>query len=550
MASPLRYRKTNWLNASFILLILVSLLVALLLAHRLTEKFIENEFSTQKIEVLEETLEPYNNFFHHKVPEISFYRGFLDATSARKYADSVFHKYEFVNSIVFYDAQLEVDSPDDPAAHPMAIPKSVYRFSPSPNRDSSIVIRAHLQKQMVTIGDMDEFAMMSSQLIDFIDAPDTADAGSADYLGTFYNIAHNSVTFMNMPLYEDIQRFKGHQSGARSSESYAFDIFTFALNPAKLKIVNQHPELYEQVAIKPLMYEDTNPDPDLITADLALSGPFADYKLFFRSSHSFLQVEVWRRFLPIAGVILLIYATLITLAYLIYRNLNINRKMFKLQYDFVNNLTHEFKTPVSVIKIAGNNIKSALKLSEEERRYYGKILDEEADKLNELMNKLLSFTQIENHSIEIHKERIDVQSFVSKLVNAYKLKYPDFNIEYSIKNVEFFDSDLVLITSLFQNLIDNAYKYSFPENKFIAISANIEKSFIVFRFKDKGIGIPQEEVKNVFKKFYRIQSQFNQQGSVGLGLAFCKELVNFLNGDIILKSKLGEGSEFTIKLPL
>ena len=71
----------------------------------------------------------------------------------------------------------------------------------------------------------------------------------------------------------------------------------------------------------------------------------------------------------------------------------------------------------------------------------------------------------------------------------------------------------------------------------------------MLKFRDKGIGIPQNEIKNIFKKFYRIESLYNQNGSVGLGLAFCKELVNFMNGEITVSSKVSEGSEFKITLP-
>lgn len=246
---------------------------------------------------------------------------------------------------------------------------------------------------------------------------------------------------------------------------------------------------------------------------------------------------------------MIIYAVLTLIAYLIYRNLNTNSRLFKLQYDFINNLTHEFKTPVSVIKIAGNNIRSASKLSEQERMHYGKILDEEADKLNGLMNKLLSFTQIENRSIQIREEHIDLDEFISNIIDAYQLKYPDFNIHHEITGIEYFKSDPVLLGSIFDNLIDNAYKYSKADNKELKIRIKKEKKNIVFRFIDTGIGIPKEETENIFKKFYRIQNQYNQQGSVGLGLAFCKELINFMDGVITVKSKLGKGSEFIIVLP-
>ncbi|WP_198973130.1 sensor histidine kinase, partial [Xylophilus sp. ASV27] len=103
-----------------------------------------------------------------------------------------------------------------------------------------------------------------------------------------------------------------------------------------------------------------------------------------------------------------------------------------MQYDFLTNLTHEFKTPVSVIKIAGNNIKSATSLSEKEQKLYGKILDEEADKLNGLMNKLLAFTQIENKAIKLNQDEVDIVDFIESTIDAYQLKYPDFQLSYEV----------------------------------------------------------------------------------------------------------------------
>src|SRR3546814_5030902 len=112
------------------------------------------------------------------------------------------------------------------------------------------------------------------------------------------------------------------------------------------------------------------------------------------------------------------------MSYLLFRNLKINRLMFNLQYDFINNLTHEFKTPVSVIKIAGNNIRGTKDLSEGELQHYGKILDEESDKLNELMTKLLSFTQIESKSIKVRKDTNNMEVFCQNLVDEYQISYP------------------------------------------------------------------------------------------------------------------------------
>jgi two-component system phosphate regulon sensor histidine kinase PhoR len=220
-----------------------------------------------------------------------------------------------------------------------------------------------------------------------------------------------------------------------------------------------------------------------------------------------------------------------------------------LQYDFINNLTHEFKTPVSVIKIAGNNIRSAENLSDQERTMYGKILDQEADKLNNLMNKLLSFTQIENKSLKFKGEYIDLNSFCEEIFEGTRIKYPDLELTYDIDVNSKMHTDPVLLNSVFQNLIDNAYKYSEVSRKFIDISVQQSKKHFIMKFSDKGIGINKNELKNIFKKFYRVKNQFNQGGSVGLGLAFCKEITEFMGGEIKVNSVEGEGTTFTLVFP-
>jgi two-component system phosphate regulon sensor histidine kinase PhoR len=97
--------------------------------------------------------------------------------------------------------------------------------------------------------------------------------------------------------------------------------------------------------------------------------------------------------------------------------------------------------------------------------------------------------------------------------------------------------------------MENAYKYSNPKRRELNINIRTDKKNIVFSFADRGIGIAKDEITHIFKKFYRIQNQYNQNGSVGLGLAFCKELVNFMEGEITVNSKIHEGSEFIVTLP-
>ena len=547
------YRKNFSLITSFLILITASMAVAFYLAYNLTSKYVENEFVSQKIEVFEETVKPYNNFFQNKIPEISFYQGYLDSSQAVKYVDTIFRKFKFVDRIVFYDAAISNHQiPDGVKVDNLAMgPKSVYQFDRNMKKDSILVFENNSANSTFSLKTGDEFNKMAIKFTEFVESSDTTKALSDDdRFDVFYTITSNRITYMNVPRREELKIYKELMSkDLPISPVYEIDLLTFYLDPLKLTIRNTNPQLYQHISIKPLVYESLANDPELISNDLPLSGPFSDYKLYFSSSKSYLMKEINRRFIPIAGGLFITYGVLLLIGYLIYRNLNVNRKMFKLQYDFVNNLTHEFKTPVSVIKIAGNNIRSAATLSDRERLHYGKILDEEADKLNDLMNKLLSFTQIENKAIKIKEESINLDVFCQNMIDAYQIKYPNFDIVCQIDGIEYFKTDPVLLGSIFQNLIDNAYKYSNPDRKYLKISIRRVRKHVVMKFRDRGIGIPSQDIENIFKKFFRVQNQYNQQGSVGLGLAFCKELVKFMNGTITVQSVEGKGSEFTIELP-
>lgn len=546
------YRKNFALIISFMVLISISLVLALILGYNLTKKYIENEFSALKIDVLEKTIAPYNILFQNKIPEISFYQGFLDSTSAEKYANTILKSYPFVEKVLFYDAQVSNHLIEDGLRFgnfSVGI-KKLYQFGLHINqKDKEIFDGTKLGSLSLSNGD--EFNKISLKLASYIETADTTKAlNSEQIFRIFYSIVNNKISYMNIPRRDDIKIYQDLMfKKGTTSPFYQQDVFSFELNPSKLKIVNNHPQLYQYINIKPLSYDPILEKPKLITTDIALPGAFSDYKIYFGSEQEFLNKEVNHRFFPIALAVFSVYLVLTFITFLIYRNLNINQKLFSLQYDFINNLTHEFKTPVSVIKIAGNNIKNAKELSEKEKNHYGRILDEEADKLNDLMNKLLSFTQIENKAIKINYQDINLEIFSQNMIDTFQMKYPDYDIELDIKGLNTFSTDPVLLNSIFHNLIENAYKYANAGEKKLKIKIYRLKKDIVFSFKDQGIGIETTELNNIFKKFYRIQSRYNQQGSVGLGLAFCKELVNFMNGKITVKSKIGKGSEFEVVLP-
>ena len=148
------------------------------------------------------------------------------------------------------------------------------------------------------------------------------------------------------------------------------------------------------------------------------------------------------------------------------------------------------------------------------------------------------------------REEVDLREFCDKVLAANKIKYDDLDIRCRVAVKKMFYVDPVLLGSIFQNLIDNAYKYSKPDRKVLNIEVTQARKQVVMRFSDHGIGIARKELPHIFKKFYRVENQYNQKGSVGLGLAFCKELVNFMGGNITVESEWGKGTTFRIVFPL
>lgn len=545
------YRKNFLLIVTFIGLISAIFILSLFLAYKFSRKNIENDFVSAKANVLEESIKPYNDFFLNKLPEISFYNGYLDSATASKFVDTILIQYPFITKVVFYDTEVKNENYFDDGINLGNFSvgmKRVYQFNSVGKGKFRKIIGENQVKNNTTL---ETFNTVTFKLINFVQKLDTTIVPSQEELfSNFTNIQSNRIDYFNIPSFEILKSYKKMVMNKLEDEPvYQQDMLSFQLDPNLIKINNTRPLLYQSVKIVPITYDPIDTSSEYVTGEITLGGPFSDYKLFFMSSRSFIKNEVFSYFLPIAALLLFFYGLLMAVGFLIYRNLNINHKMFKLQYDFITNLTHEFKTPVSVIKIAGNNIRSAASLSPKEQQMYGRILDEEADKLNGLMNKLLAFTQIENKAITLNQDEINIEDFIESTIEAHTLKHPDFNFSYEISGFKTFVTDPVLLGSLFDNLAENAYKYSPIDHKKLHITARLIKDKVVLRFKDGGIGIPSSEINNIFKKFYRIQNRYNQNGSVGLGLAFCKELVNFMNGEISVKSVVDKGTEFKIVLP-
>ena len=217
-----------------------------------------------------------------------------------------------------------------------------------------------------------------------------------------------------------------------------------------------------------------------------------------------------------------------------------------LRDDFVNNFSHEFKTPIVSIKGFAEELKRN-DLTEEERIKYLDIIIEESNRLAELSTNILNLSKIEKQTILTDKVKVNIGEQMRKVILVEMKKIEHKNIEL---NLEIDDVSAIVNEGLMEqvwiNIIENAIKYS-NQNGILDISVKNNGEEIIVKIKDNGIGIEEEELEHIFNKFYKIDKSASSPGN-GLGLALAKKIVDLHEGKIEVKSKINEGTEFTIEL--
>ncbi|HEY0175920.1 MAG TPA: sensor histidine kinase, partial [Pedobacter sp.] len=190
------YRKNFSLILTFIVLISVLFVLSLFLAYNFSKKFIENEFVSEKVKVLEESIKPYNEFFQNKVPEISYYNGYLDSATTAKFVDTILNAYPFVSKVVFYDSEINNFHVKDGlnTRHFSFGPKYIYQFGDLVPMDSVKLFSRENTKNF-TIGD--DFNTLGIKFISYIESLDTTKVPTQDELFTnFSNIRSNKITYL------------------------------------------------------------------------------------------------------------------------------------------------------------------------------------------------------------------------------------------------------------------------------------------------------------------------------------------------------------------
>jgi two-component system, OmpR family, phosphate regulon sensor histidine kinase PhoR len=246
---------------------------------------------------------------------------------------------------------------------------------------------------------------------------------------------------------------------------------------------------------------------------------------------------------------------LVTVAFFIYSMFIILRQkqLSEMQRDFINNMTHEFKTPISTINISTDVFLSNPLIKEDPRlnRYAG-IIKEQVLRLNTQVEKVLQLAKIERDNIELNMEDINLQELVKSISPSVELKIAErkgnLNLNLEASNT-IIVADQLHLTNIVHNLVDNGVKYSLGIPVITIGLKNVGNS-IVLSIKDAGIGIPKEHQKRVFERFYRVPTgNIHNVKGFGLGLFYIKSVCKEHNWVLSLDSELGKGTTISIKIP-
>ena len=216
----------------------------------------------------------------------------------------------------------------------------------------------------------------------------------------------------------------------------------------------------------------------------------------------------------------------------------------KQQNNFLLSVTHELKTPIAAIKLIGETMQRRVLPLEKQVELMGNII-ENANRLQDMTENMLTAMQMENSRYNIRKEEINLSEIVSEVKKNFSIKN---EIEGHIEKGVMFYGDSVLLKMTFNNLVENAIKYS--DNHPVEINLTQKTGQVIIEVKDRGIGIPAELRKKVFKKFYRVQDEETREtkGS-GLGLFIVKQAIEKHKGKIGISDNVPHGTIFTITFP-
>ncbi|HEY0679101.1 MAG TPA: HAMP domain-containing sensor histidine kinase [Chitinophagaceae bacterium] len=230
------------------------------------------------------------------------------------------------------------------------------------------------------------------------------------------------------------------------------------------------------------------------------------------------------------------------------------KKLSAIKNDFINNMTHEFKTPLATISLAVDALRNEKVLQDPEKmEYFSGIIKEENKRMNKHVETILQSALLDRQEVRLNLKPIAAHVVISEVLENFELQLQNkkavAEVHLNAAN-DMVSGDEVHFTNLISNLVDNAIKYS-KENLQIKITTHSTNRHLVIRIEDNGIGMSKETQRRIFEKFYRAHTgNIHNVKGFGLGLSYVKTMVDAHNGKIRVDSTLGKGTTFTLEFPL
>jgi two-component system phosphate regulon sensor histidine kinase PhoR len=273
-------------------------------------------------------------------------------------------------------------------------------------------------------------------------------------------------------------------------------------------------------------------------------------RIYFPDQRGFIYRSVGFMGLTSVGMTIIIIGIFVFTLWIIFRQ----KKLSEMKTDFVNNMTHELKTPISTISLASQMLSDdSIPVENKNLGHISKVIDTESKRLGVQVEKVLQMAIFDKGRIKLKRKIVDLHNLVNQAVENFniQIKKRGGNISWNpAAENSLVKIDEVHFTNVISNLLDNAVKYcrDYPE---IELSSRNENDHIVLSIKDNGIGISKEDQKRIFEKFYRVPTgNVHNVKGFGLGLSYVKKIIEIHNGSINLKSEINKGTRFDIFLPL
>jgi signal transduction histidine kinase len=242
----------------------------------------------------------------------------------------------------------------------------------------------------------------------------------------------------------------------------------------------------------------------------------------------------------ISGVVMLLH------------DLSQEREIDRMKRNFVSSVSHELRTPLTSIKAYTETILRDPKMTDEKKREFLISIDEESNRLADLVNGLLEISQLESGSVEVLKQYVDIKIVIEQTVSSLRRSAEEKNIRIHVNvcsDIPNLWGNESKVRSMISNLINNAIKFT-PRDGYVQVDVQHQHDELIICVSDTGMGIPKEEIPKIFDRFYRVHQPGKQIPGTGLGLAIVHEVAVLHGGKVEVESELGLGTTFKIFLPL